>query len=112
MVEEIKFINTENNKILPSTDIYAWYNEKVLEQILVKIKEFQETDSGWSLSEIVNLMVNFNRYLPIHSGISTFIDLPKYIKDKKAVINVKNNYVYCFLWSVMAALHPAKSNVC
>ena len=41
MVEEIKFINTESNKILSSRDIYAWYNEKVLEQILVKVRRWK-----------------------------------------------------------------------
>ena len=112
MVGEIKFINTENDKVLPSIDIYAWYNEKVLVQILVKVEDLQETDSGWSLSEIINLMVNFNKYLPINSGISTFIDLPKYIKDKKVVVNIQNNVFYCFLWSVIAALHPAKNHIC
>ncbi|XP_051156391.1 uncharacterized protein LOC127278634 [Leptopilina boulardi] len=30
---------------------------------------------------------------------------------KKAIINIQNNDSFCFLWSIVAALHPAKYNV-
>ena len=36
--------------------------------------------------------------------------LPKYIQDKKAVVNIKNSDPYCFLWSIVAALHPIEQN--
>ena len=38
---------------------------------------------------------------------SSYIELPKYIRDKKAVINVKNKDDYCFVWSILSALYPA-----
>jgi hypothetical protein len=36
---------------------------------------------------------------------SQYIDLPKWIKDKKAVLNIQNKDVYCFAWSVIASIH-------
>nr|CAI5838020.1 unnamed protein product [Callosobruchus analis] len=48
-----------------------------------------------------------NEYNPISVGISTFVDLPPFIRSSKSVINIKNNDPYCFLWSVVCALYPA-----
>ena len=45
-------------------------------------------------------------YRPLRA--SSYINLPKYIADKKACINVKNKDQKCFLWSVLAGLHPSK----
>ena len=110
-IEEIKFFNTKNDTILKSTDLDGWFETKVREQILVKVKEFQQKKSGWSLKEIINVNVNFNKYAPFSVGLSTFIQLPKFIQDKRAVVNVENSDEYCFLWSVMAALCPADEHL-
>ena len=109
--EDNKFFNTENQIILPTTDLDEWFQDYVKEEILVQIEEFQRKESGWSLIEIINLSVNINKYVPLQPGLSTFIELPKHIQNKKAVINIQNDDSYCFLWSVMAALHPTELNV-
>ena len=56
--EAIKHFNTKNDIISKSTDLDAWHDEKVKDQLLVDAEEFQETNSGWSLIEIINLLVN------------------------------------------------------
>ena len=109
-IDEIKFFNTKNDTILESTDIGGCFEGKVREKILVKIEEFQQKISGWRLKEIINLNVNFNKYAPFTVGSSTFIQLPKFIRDKRAVVNIENSDEYCFLWSIMAALHPTKTH--
>ncbi|GBM26391.1 hypothetical protein AVEN_8696-1, partial [Araneus ventricosus] len=38
---------------------------------------------------------------------SSYIPLPSKLAAKKAVINIKNTDQKCFIWSVLAALHPA-----
>ena len=110
-IDEIKFFNTKNDTILESTHMDGWFEDEVTEKILVKIEEFQQKKSGWRLKEIINLNVNFNKSAPFTVGSSTFIRLPKFVRDKKAVLNVENSDVYCFLWSIMAALYPAKTNL-
>lgn len=72
-------------------------------KLRVKVKEFQEKDS---LSEVMHLLVNINKYSPLEGGLSTYVDMPRDIKLKKAVLNIENNYAYCFLWSVVAAIAP------
>ena len=46
MDEAIKYFNTKNDIISKSTDIDAWYDEKVKDQLLVNAEVFQETNSS------------------------------------------------------------------
>ena len=41
---------------------------------------------------------------------SSYIELPKELKDKKAIINMKNDDDKCFLWCVLRALNPVEKN--
>ena len=43
-------------------------------------------------------------YAPLQG--SSYVKLPKELEDKKAILNVQNEDEKCFLWSVLAALHP------
>ena len=63
------------------------------------------------MREILNLVVNMNRYDPICGGFSTFVEIPADVQEKKAVVNIKNRNEFCFLWALTAALNPAKDNV-
>lgn len=81
-------------------------------KILSKLESFEDKDSGWSLYEILNLKININNYSPIHCGYtsSSYMKMPKFINNSKSVLNIKNNDEYCFLYSIVAALHPAAPN--
>ena len=87
LIEETKFFNTRNEMILPAIDIHEWFNENVIDRLLIKVEDFQERDSGWTMREILNLVVNMNRYEPFRGGLSTFVELPAHIQHKNAVVN-------------------------
>jgi len=74
--------------------LQEWYELRVVESILASLKEFQEHDSGWALSRILNLTINVNKYNPLHAGCC--IELPREIKMKRAVINVQFMDNACF----------------
>jgi len=57
------------------------------------------------LSRIINLLININKYNPLHAGCH--IELSQEIKLKRAVVNVQTTDNACFAWSVVA-LHPAE----
>ena len=105
---EVHF-NSSQMVVLPSTD-FDQVLEDATEQILDKIDQFQQKGSGWVVRKVLHLDVHISQYLPLRG--SSYIALPKYIQDKKAVINVKNKDNQCFKWAVLAGLHPAKDNVC
>ncbi|XP_026828646.1 uncharacterized protein LOC105279427 [Ooceraea biroi] len=57
----VKTIATRNHGLLPTSDLREWYDKRVMEITLAPLDEFQERDSGWALSKILNLTVNVNR---------------------------------------------------
>lgn len=65
--------------------------------------------SGWALEKVMYVEVNVNKYSPM--GGSSYIKLPKFIENKKAVVNVQNQDQYCFAWAVTSALYPASVRV-
>lgn len=104
-----KSINTRNYEILLVSDISEWYDKHVIESTMSSLEEFQERDSGWALSRILNLMINVNKYNPLHAGCH--INLPREIMLKRAVVNVQSNDNACFAWSVVAGLYPTNKHV-
>ncbi|KYN10054.1 hypothetical protein ALC57_17743, partial [Trachymyrmex cornetzi] len=72
------------------------------------LEEFQERDSGWALSRIMNLTININKCNPLRAGCR--FEVPREIMTKRAVINVRSMDNACSAWSVVAALYPAERN--
>jgi len=101
-----KCINTRNYELFRTSDLREWYERRVIEPTLASLEEFQERDSGWALSRILNLTVNINKYNPMRAGC--YIKLPREIMMKRAVINVQSKDNECFAWAVVAALYPAE----
>lgn len=57
---------------------------------------------------MIHIDLRIVKYAPLKGA--SYIPLPKRIKDKKAIVNIKNNDQKCFMWSVLAALHPETSH--
>ena len=60
-------------------------------------------ENGFLLDKIMHLYINLHR-LALTRG-SSYIELPIWIKSKKAVINPQNKDEQCFKWAVIEALH-------
>jgi len=103
-----KSIIIKNSEIYRYTDLREWY-EHVIEPILASLEEFQERDSGWALSRILNLTINVNKLNPMRAGYH--IKVPREIAMKRAVISVRTTDNACFAWSVVTALYPAEKLV-
>lgn len=104
-----KSINTRNYVLYQTTSLCEWYEQHVIEPTLTSLEEFQERDSGWALSRILDLMVNVNKCNPMRAGCHA--EVPREIAMKRAVINVRSTDDACFAWSVVAALYPAERHV-
>ena len=97
---------------LCTTTVNAHDMEKQLKEACSKILDslaiYQKEGSVWILDEILHLDLNMAKYTPLKG--SSYIPLPKKLKTKKAIINIKNSDK-CFMWSILAALHPAAKHV-
>ena len=78
--------------------------EKMFAYIKTQIKNPALPNSGFALDSIMQLHISFHE-LQLTRG-SSYIDLPVWVKGKKAVLNPKNeDNEMCFKWTVFAALH-------
>ena len=78
--------------------------DMMVEKIIEKMATFQSMGSGWSLYSIIQLELHTVRYNPLRG--ETWIELPKELANKKAIINIQNKDNKCFLWCVLRALNP------
>jgi len=76
---------------------------KSIHSIINNIEKVQLRGSGWKLVQILDISLNANKYNPIKG--SSYIELPKIIRDKNAVINIKNKDDKCFMYSVLCGLY-------
>lgn len=72
------------------------------------LEEFVSHGSNWVVNKVLSLEINTVKYSPV-SG-SSYLPLPRKIRFSRGVININNSDQMCFLWSVLAALHPAPKN--
>ena len=82
--------------------------DRMIDAILQKIKDCVKLGGGCRVLNIERLELYFAPYLPISP--SSYVATPSNITQKKAVLNIQNEDNFCFLWSVLAALHPVESN--
>jgi hypothetical protein len=79
--------------------------DEAKQKIIQSLVLFQKEGSGWVLDEILHLGLSIAQYTPVKG--SSYISLPSKLKTKKTIINIKNSDSKCFMWSNLAALHPA-----
>ncbi|CAG2208278.1 unnamed protein product [Mytilus edulis] len=68
--------------------------------------EYQRQGSNWTVDKVVYLTIHMARYRPLKG--SSYIPLPIKLRSKHAIVNVKNKDSKCFMWSILAAIYPAK----
>ncbi|XP_063537662.1 uncharacterized protein LOC134747016 isoform X1 [Cydia strobilella] len=105
--QSMKSFGTKNKVLYQSYDFERYYDE-VINSLKKKVDEFQERDSGWTFLHNSHLEININKFQPLHG--SSFIEIPKFIRNKKACVNIQNKDQCCFAWCVTAALFPAKNH--
>ena len=105
IVKKFKFHSIGYKIITEATDPHEIYNEMV-DEIEEEIQKVEQAEgSGWVFLEVENLTLHTDIWDPIKG--SSYIDLPKELKNKKAIINMKNkDNDKCFIWSVLRGLNP------
>jgi hypothetical protein len=88
----------------------ADFADKLWDHLMLAIREWMGTGSGWVIQKVISLLATSWK-INVRRGAS-FVPLPEVIQNKKAVINVQNSDQKCFLWSVLAGLHPAEKDAC
>src|SRR5271157_4497945 len=82
--------------------------ETVINRILDLIENFISNGSGWTIERIKSSTIHCAAYYQIGGG--SYLPLPKWLVVKRALLNIENVDDMCFAYSVLAHIHPKRSN--
>ena len=82
--------------------------DHVKTSVLAAIENFNSRGSNWQFDHVIKLIIRSAAYRPLQG--SSYIKTPKELEGKRGVVNVQNTDEYCFLYSVLAHIHPVKKN--
>ena len=99
VAEEETGRSSKQEVVLPATNVDEVYN-RMRDKI---IESYMRNGSGWRLKRVVKLLVTKTRLNPLRG--SSHIPLAVRIKNKKALINIKNKDDKCFKYAVTRALN-------
>ena len=80
-----------------------------LDEVKGEIEAWSQRGSGWVVDEILEAFINIAQYQPLRGG--SYMELPKKLKAKNAIINVQNRDDECLKWALRAALFPPPPGV-
>ena len=107
-IKEVKgYFNSGTRKNLVSTD-EDYLIKKSVKKIIKKFEEFQKNGSGWYFKEVLKLEIHTVDFVPLKG--TSYLPLPDWIKNRQAIINIKNKDDKCFIWSVLRHLYPKKKD--
>ena len=101
--EDKAYFNSGTNINLESTDVEKLI-DKCVKKIIEDLEIFQKNGSGWYFKEVVQLEIHIVEYNPTKG--SSYIPLPDWISNKKAIVNIQNKDEKCFIWCVLRYLQP------
>ena len=103
-IQEFAFHSKGLKLILEGTDENETYDE-MTEEIIEEVDKTREAEgSGWRFEKVIKLVLHTTRWDPVNAG--SYIELPQALKNRKAIINMKNQDDKCFMWCVLRALNP------
>jgi len=83
------------------------YKSRVVEPILASLEGFQKCESGWTLSRILNLTINVNKYNSLHAGYYR-ITTGNYDEKSGSQRAIYGQCVFCVISD--SALQPIKNH--
>ena len=106
--KEFKFHSIGKKIITEATDTVEIYHEMITEILEAMLRVEQAEGSGWVFIKVIRLILKIDKWDPLKA--SSYIDLPPELKNKKALINMKNTDNKCLLWSVLRGINPKKEH--
>ena len=103
-MEKFAFHSKGLKLILEGTDENEIYDEMTEEIIEEMLKTEMTVGSGWVFVKVEKLVLHTTRWETVNAG--SYIELPQALKNRKAIINMKNQDDKCFMWCVLRALNP------
>lgn len=94
-------------QVLDSEDLDHFLNQ-AFQQMQNAMEEFIHHGSNWRMESVLGLEIKAVPYQPLTAA--KYRPLPAGIQQLRGIVNIQNNDEKCFLWCVLAALHPTNHN--
>ena len=95
------YISLKINHNLTESDID---NIDVRSQLEHQIQIQETKESGWIFDKINSMKISFYETTVLNG--SSYVKIPL---RSNAILNIQNNDKYCFIWSILASLHPCEN---
>ena len=82
--------------------------QKAFAEIERRIEKWTNEGSGWVITKVLNVYLDIAKYTPLKG--SSYFDLPDYLKNKKAIVNVKNDDNECLKWALLSCKYPVEKD--
>ena len=82
--------------------------EKAIVKIIDAFEKWVSEGSGWTMKRINSITLKIAKYSPIRG--KSYIKTPQKLVGKHSIINIQNEDTRCFLYCIVAALHPVENN--
>ena len=96
-------IGGNQGQIILNANQYQRAYDNAFEKITADMEAFILNGSDWRFNAFKRFFIKAIRYQAFNGA--SYIELPEWVKNKKAVINIKNNDNKCFMYSVLCGLH-------
>ena len=96
------YLNLKINNNLTESDIA---NIDIRSQLEHQIQMQELKDSGWIFDKINSMKISFYKTTKMNG--TSYVKIPL---RTSASLNVQNNDKLCFIWSILASLHPCQNN--
>ena len=77
--------------------------EDSVKQILLQMQKLEASTSNVRFKKILSMTIHYDKYDPTRAG--RYIELPEWIKLKKACINIKNKDQKCFKYCIQSVVY-------
>ena len=107
----------EDNQVIDETELFIILNishnltQTDIDNIDIQsplehqIQQQKMKDSGWRFGKINSMTIYFYKTRELNG--SNYVNIPL---RSNAILNIKNSDRYCFIWSLLASLHPCNFN--
>ena len=91
-------------QIALSTEEQEHHVNVAYQEVHLALENFLRKGSNWNLQKVICMELHMAKYSLVAG--SSYMELPSIIRNTNSVINIQNDDNKCFLWSILAALHP------
>ena len=101
----VPFFRSIAYRLLTPDELADEHNlNEAFQKVVASLEKYIHESSGWTIKHVESLQVHTVDYTPLRA--SSYIPLPETLNKSRSILNIKNEDNKCFLYCVLAKLHP------